>query len=69
MTKTFPGYLDAFLALERMAPETDHPFVKMVTQHEAVVLQFLDRIAAGTANPSEPLVSYICTPHPEPLAA
>ena len=69
MTKTFPGYLDAFLALERIAPEADHPFVKMVTQHEAVVLQFLDRIAAGTANPSEPLVSYICTPHPEPLAA
>jgi dimethylamine/trimethylamine dehydrogenase len=69
MSDTFPSYVDQFLALEQMAPEADQVFVKMLTQHEVVALEYLGRVANGVADPTEPLVSYLCTPHPEARAA
>ncbi|MEO1200983.1 MAG: hypothetical protein AAFX39_17470, partial [Pseudomonadota bacterium] len=41
MTKTYPGYVDDFRALERMGPKRDQLLLSFLTEHEIAALAFL----------------------------
>ncbi len=59
MVKRYPGYVDDFEALERLAPEEDLPRLKVLTRHEVVAIEFAVREAAGEPDSTAPLTAYI----------
>jgi len=63
MVKRFPGYIDDFEALERLAPDNDLPALKLLTQHEVVTIEFAGKEVAGEADSTAPLHRYLehCT--------
>jgi hypothetical protein len=63
MVKRFPGYVDDFEALERLAPDADLPALKLLTRHEVVTIEFAVSELAGEADSTAPLHRYLehCT--------
>ena len=59
MRRTYPGYVEDFRRLEAMAPEADRAPLARLTEHETAALDFLDREAAGTPDPTAPLRAYV----------
>lgn len=59
MSRTFPGYIDDFLALEAMAPVEDLPRLKLLTTHELAAIDFLEREAAKDPNSERPMLAYL----------
>jgi len=59
----FPGYIDDFEALERLAPQADLPALKLLTRHEADTIEFAVRELAGETDSTAPLHRYLehCT--------
>jgi dimethylamine/trimethylamine dehydrogenase len=55
----YPGYLDDFKALEQMAPATDLPALKILTNHEIVVIDFAEKEIAGDPDSITPLLQYL----------
>ncbi|MFQ5610376.1 MAG: hypothetical protein ACE5F8_08935, partial [Woeseiaceae bacterium] len=55
----YPGYLDDFKALERMAPPEDLPALERLTEHEVVVIEFAKSELAGRADSTAPLLEYL----------
>ena len=59
MAGSYPAYLDAFAALERLAPEDDLPALKRLTDHEVVTIDFANREIAGDPDSLAPLREYL----------
>jgi hypothetical protein len=59
MVARYPGYVDDFEALERLAPEADLPALKLLTQHEVAAIEFAGREVAGDADSAAPLHRYL----------
>ncbi|SHK38352.1 dimethylamine/trimethylamine dehydrogenase [Shimia gijangensis] len=59
MTRSFPGYVDDFLALEQMAPPEDLPRLKLLTEHEVAAIAFLNRENAGLPASEKPMLTYL----------
>lgn len=59
MVARFPGYVDDFEALERLAPEADRPALKLLTRHEVAAIEFAGRELAGDADSAAPLRRYL----------
>ena len=59
MVERFPGYIDDFEALKRLAPEADLPALKLLTQHEVVTIEFAGKDVAGEADSTAPLRRYL----------
>ncbi len=59
MVVRYPGYVDDFTALERMAPTEDVPRLKVLTKHEVVAIEFAVKEAAGDPDSTAPLQTYI----------
>lgn len=59
MVERFPGYIDEFEALERLAPEADLPALKLLTRHEVVTIEFAGKEVAGEADSTAPLRRYL----------
>jgi dimethylamine/trimethylamine dehydrogenase len=55
----YPGYLDDFTALERMAPAADLPALRHLTEHEVIVIDFAKKELAGDADSCIPLLDYL----------
>ena len=58
MVARFPGYVDDFEALERLAPEADLAALKLLTRHEVVTIEFAGKEVAGEADSAAPLRRY-----------
>lgn len=60
---SYPAYLDAFEALERLAPEADLPALKHLTRHEVVTIDFANKEVAGDPDSVAPIREYLdhCT--------
>ena len=63
MVARYPGYVDEFEALERLAPEADLPALRLLTRHEHAAIEFAASEAAGEADSTAPLHRYLeqCT--------
>ena len=63
MVARFPGYVNDFEALERLAPENDIPTLKLLTLHEVAAIEFAKMEVAGDADSTAPLHRYMeqCT--------
>jgi len=61
MSVRYPGYIDDFEKLERMAPEEDLPALKILTEHEVVAIEFADREIAGDPDSVAPLRRYLAS--------
>jgi dimethylamine/trimethylamine dehydrogenase len=63
MVARYPGYVDDFEGLERLAPDEDLPALKLLTQHEVAAIEFAGREVAGEADSAAPLHRYLeqCT--------
>ncbi len=63
MAARYPGYVDDFEALERLAPEADLPALKLLTGHEVAAIEFATGEVAGEADSTAPLHRYLerCT--------
>ncbi len=59
IVKRYPGYLDEFKALEQMAPAADLPALTILTNHEAVVIDFAKKEIAGDPGSLTPLIQYL----------
>jgi hypothetical protein len=59
MTRSYPGYLSAFEALEVMAPSEDRPRLAFLTQHEVAALEFLALEKINSAQSAAPLRDYL----------
>jgi dimethylamine/trimethylamine dehydrogenase len=59
MLVRFPGYVDDFENLERMAPEADLPALKFLTLHEVVTIDFAKLEKAGDPDSLAPLHRYL----------
>lgn len=59
MAVRYPGYIDDFEALERMAPDEDLPCLKQLTRHEVVAIEFAEMEVAGKPGSTAPLADYI----------
>ncbi|MCP4472261.1 MAG: NADH:flavin oxidoreductase [Gammaproteobacteria bacterium] len=59
IVERYPGYLDDFKALERMAPPEDSPALERLTEHEVVVIEFAQKELAGEADSTAPLLRYL----------
>jgi dimethylamine/trimethylamine dehydrogenase len=55
----YPGYLDDFAALERMAPEEDLEALNILTAHEVAAIEFAERELAGDPHSPAPLYHYL----------
>jgi dimethylamine/trimethylamine dehydrogenase len=62
MRAQFPAYMPEFRALEALAPPADLPVLRRVTEHEAVVIEFLERAAAGRDDSRDPLRAFLAVP-------
>ena len=61
MVNRYPGYLEDFTALEKMAPEEDLDALNNLTDHEVVVIEFAKRELAGDPDSLVPLYDYLNT--------
>ena len=61
MVNRYPGYLEDFTALERMAPEEDRYALNNLTDHEVVAIEFAKRELAGDPDSLAPLYDYLNT--------
>jgi len=68
MTETYPGYIDAFQALESMGPAEDQARLSFLTEHEVAALAFLSMEEQDPAISATPLHAYLST-SPESAAA
>ena len=59
MVKRYPGYVDEFLALERIAPVADLPALNRLTNHEVAVIDFAQKEIAGDPGSMTPLLQYL----------
>jgi dimethylamine/trimethylamine dehydrogenase len=59
MVARYPGYVDDFEGLERLAPEADLPALKLLTRHEVAAIEFAGREVAGEADSTAPLRRYL----------
>ena len=59
MVARYPGYVDDFEALERLAPEADLPALKLLTRHEVAAIEFAGTEVAGDADSAAPLHRYL----------
>lgn len=59
MLVRFPGYVDDFENLERMAPKADLPELEFLTLHEVVTIDFANMEKAGDPNSQAPLHLYL----------
>ncbi|MFQ5566049.1 MAG: hypothetical protein ACE5EU_06785 [Paracoccaceae bacterium] len=59
MVARYPGYVDDFEALERLAPDEDLPALKLLTMHETDTIEFAGRELAGEADSTAPLHRYL----------
>jgi dimethylamine/trimethylamine dehydrogenase len=59
MVARYPGYVDDFEALERLAPDEDLPALKLLTQHEVAAIEFAAGEVAGEADSAAPLHRYL----------
>ena len=55
----YPGYLEDFTTLERMAPEEDLYALKNMTVHEVAAIEFAKRELAGDPDSLAPLYDYL----------
>ena len=55
----YPGYLEEFTALERMAPEEDQYALNSLTEHEVAAIEFANRELAGDPDSLAPLCDYL----------
>ena len=55
----YPGYLEEFSALEAMAPEEDLKYLRELTQHEVLAIEFAQRELAGDHKSTESLRAYL----------
>ncbi len=68
MRRTFPGYIDDFHNLEKLAPDEDLVRLRFLTEHEHAAIKFLKNEAVGRAKSAEPLSAYLSST-PTELAA
>ena len=61
MLNRYPGYLEEFTTLERMAPEEDLYALKKLTNHEVAAIEFAKRELAGDPDSLAPLCDYLNT--------
>ena len=61
MLNRYPGYLEEFTTLERMAPEEDLYALKKLTNHEVAAIEFAKRELAGDPDSMAPLCDYLNT--------
>jgi len=61
MVNRYPGYLEDFTALERMAPEEDLYALNNLTDHEVAAIEFAKRELAGDPDSLAPLYDYLNT--------
>ena len=59
MVARYPGYVDDFERLERLAPEADLSALKLLTQHEIAAIEFAGKEVAGEADGTAPLHRYL----------
>ena len=59
MVARYPGYVDDFEALERLAPEADLPALKLLTRHEVAAIEFAGKEVARDADSAAPLHRYL----------
>ena len=59
MSVRYPGYVDQFEALERMAPEEDLHALKILTDHEVAAIEFANREVAGAPDSLAPIRRYL----------
>ncbi len=55
----YPGYVDDFNNLERMAPKADLPELEFLTLHEVVAIDFANMEKAGDPDSQAPLHRYL----------
>ncbi|MEM7545214.1 MAG: FAD-dependent oxidoreductase [Pseudomonadota bacterium] len=63
MASKFPEYIDDFKRLEAMAPVDDLPLLELMTNHEVVAVEFLERERRGDPDATAPLVRFISAPY------
>ena len=61
MLNHYPGYLEEFTTLERMAPEEDLYALKKLTNHEVAAIEFAKRELVGDPDSLSPLCDYLNT--------
>ena len=61
MVNRYPGYLEDFTALERMAPEEDRYALNNLTDHEVAAIEFAKRELAGDPDSLASLYDYLNT--------
>ena len=59
MVNRYPGYLEDFTALEKMAPEEDLYALNNLTEHEVAAIEFAKRELAGDPDSLAPLRDYL----------
>lgn len=59
MVARYPGYVDDFERLERLAPDADLPALKLLTRHEIAAIEFAAGEVAGEADSTAPLHRYL----------
>ena len=65
MAETYPAYIDAFLRLESLAPADDLPPLKLMTEHEEVLIAFAEAELRGEADSDALLRAFLdkCDDH------
>ena len=61
MVNRYPGYLEDFTALERMAPDEDLYALNNLTDHEVAAIEFAKRELMGDPDSLAPLCDYLKT--------
>jgi len=59
IVKRYPGYIDEFAALEKMAPEEDFTTLTILTDHEVATIKFAEKELTGKADSLTPLHEYL----------
>lgn len=55
----YPGYVEEFKALERMAPKENLPALELLAQHEVAAIEFAEKEIAGAPDSLIPLRRYL----------
>ena len=61
MVNRYPGYLEDFTALEKMAPEEDLYALNNLTDHEVAAIEFAKRVVSGDPDSLAPMYDYLNT--------
>ena len=59
VVERYPGYLDDFRTLERIAPTEDLPALNILTDHEIAVIDFAEKELLGDSDSLTPLNRYL----------